>query len=231
VIGTTDPRPLSPREAVALQRDLASRVVRRTRSRTIRHVGGADVAVVSERRLALASIVVLTFPELEVVESSEGAAPLDFPYIPGLLSFREMPAILAAWARLTVRPDVLLCDAHGVAHPRRFGLASHLGVALDLPTIGCAKSRLFGTHRLPAAAKGCSVPLRHPQDGSVLGAVVRTRTGVRPIYVSIGHLVDLPFAVRTVLRCARRFRLPEPTRLAHLAVTAARRVAVASAAP
>jgi deoxyribonuclease V len=187
--------------------------------------------VVPERRLALASIVVLTFPELEVVESSEGAAPLDFPYIPGLLSFREMPAILAAWARLTVRPDVLLCDAHGVAHPRGFGLASHLGVALDLPTIGCAKSRLFGTHRLPAAAKGRSVPLRHPQDGSVLGAVVRTRTGVRPIYVSIGHLVDLPFAVRTVLRCARRFRLPEPTRLAHLAVTAARRVAVASAAP
>jgi len=132
--------------------------------------------VLPERRLALASIVVLTFPELEVVESSEGAAPLDFPYIPGLLSFREMPAILAAWARLTVRPDVLLCDAHGVAHPRGFGLASHLGVALDLPTIGCAKSRLFGTHRLPAAAKGRSVPLRHPQDGSVLGAVVRTRT-------------------------------------------------------
>lgn len=186
--------------------------------------------MVPERRLALASIVVLTFPERELVESSEGAAPPDFPYIPGLLSFREMPAILAAWARPTVRPDVMMCDAHGVAHPRGFGLASHLGVVLDLPTIGCAKSRLFGTHRLPAA-KGRSVPLRHPQDGSVLGAVVRTRTGVRPIYVSIGHLVDLPFAVRSVLRCARRFRLPEPTRLAHRAVTAARRVAVASAAP
>lgn len=231
MIGTTAPRPLSPREAVALQRDLASRVVRRTRNRTIRYVGGADVAILAERRLALASVVVLTFPELEVVGSADGSAPLDFPYIPGLLSFREMPAVLSAFARLAVRPDVLLCDAHGVAHPREFGLASHLGVVLDLPTIGCAKSRLFGTHGAPAEAKGNSAPLTHPRDGSVLGAVVRTRTGVRPVYVSIGHLVDLPFAVRIVLRCARRFRLPEPTRLAHLAVTAARRAAVAAAAP
>lgn len=231
MITPADEGVLSPRAAVALQRDLASRVVRRTRSRAIRYVAGADVAVLPERQLALASVVVLTFPDLEVVGSVDGSAPLDFPYIPGLLSFREMPAVLSAFARLAVRPDVLLCDAHGVAHPRGFGLASHLGVVLDLPTIGCAKSRLFGTHGAPAEAKGSSVPLTHPRDGSVLGAVVRTRTGVRPIYVSIGHLVDLPFAVRTVLRCARRFRLPEPTRLAHLAVTAARRAAGGAAAP
>jgi deoxyribonuclease V len=216
---------LTPAEAIAQQRELAARVVRSTRTRTIRYVAGADAAFMEERGLALASVVVLRFPELEPVESAAGAARLDFPYMPGLLSFREVPALLAAFAKLRTAPDAVLCDGHGLAHPRRFGLASHLGVALDVPTIGCAKTRLYGVASEPALAAGSTAPLVDPRDASLLGAVVRTRTNVRPVYVSIGHLVDLRFAVRIVLCCARRFRLPEPLRLAHQAVSALRRAA------
>ncbi|HET8759790.1 MAG TPA: endonuclease V, partial [Nitrospiria bacterium] len=142
-----------------MQREMAARVVRSTRNRGIRYVAGADAAFVEGRGLALASVVVLGFPRLDVVEAVEGTAPLDFPYIPGLLSFREVPALLAAFAKLRTAPDVVLCDAHGLAHPRRFGLASHLGVALDVPTIGCAKSRLYGVATEPAPAAGSTTPL------------------------------------------------------------------------
>jgi deoxyribonuclease V len=137
---------------------------------------------------------------------------LTFPYVPGLLSFREAPAVLAALGKLGNRPDTIMCDAHGLAHPRRFGLACHVGVICGVPTIGCAKSRLIGTHCEPGPGRGSRSPLRH--EGEVIAAILRTRTAVKPVFVSVGHLCDLETAISLVLACAVHFRLPEPTRLA-----------------
>jgi deoxyribonuclease V len=159
-----------------------------------------------------AAAAVLSFPALDLIETAAVKAEIRFPYIPGLLSFREMDAALAALRRLRIRPDLLLCDGHGLAHPRRFGLACHLGVLADLPAIGVAKSRLIGTHEDPAPERGSWTPLI--DAGEIIGAVLRTRTAVRPVYVSIGHRVSLETAVRFVLACTRRFRLPETTRAA-----------------
>jgi deoxyribonuclease V len=157
---------------------------------------------------------VLSFPGLEPAAQRVVQCRTRFPYAPGYLSFRETPALLAALAGLRRRPDLILCDGQGLAHPRRFGLASHLGVLLDVPTIGVAKSRLVGTHGPVPEARGAWVPLR---DGAeTIGAVLRTRAGARPVYVSVGHRVSLETAVETVLRCAPRYRLPEPVRRAHV---------------
>jgi deoxyribonuclease V len=163
-----------------------------------------------------AGIVVLRLPDLSEVERAGVRVRATFPYVPGLLSFREAPAGLLAWAKLATRPDCLICDGHGLAHPRRLGLASHIGLWVDLPTIGCAKSLLVGTHAEPDAECGSRADLVH--DGAVVGAAVRTRRGVRPVYVSVGHRVSLAVAIRTVLRCAPRFRVPEPIRQAHALV-------------
>ncbi len=147
-----------------------------------------------------------------VVEQQTATRRLTFPYVPGLLSFRESPAILAALRKLRRTPDALMCDAHGFAHPRRFGLACHLGVLCDLPTIGCAKSRLVGTHREPGLKHGMRARLT--DDGELIGWVLRTQDGVKPVFVSVGHRIDLRTAARVVVACALRYRLPEPTRLA-----------------
>ncbi|MBI2942025.1 MAG: deoxyribonuclease V [Chloroflexi bacterium] len=204
-----------PAEAIALQRALATRVVRENQLGEVRRIAGVDVAAGRFGEQGRASVVVLDYPSLAVVEVASVDATLRFPYIPGLLSFRELPAVLDAFARLSQWPDLALVDGHGIAHPRRFGIASHLGVATDLPTIGCAKSRLVGTHEPVPDVAGATVPL---SDGSeVIGAVVRTRVGAKPLYVSSGHRVDLPSAVHWTLACCRGYRLPEPTRLAHLA--------------
>jgi deoxyribonuclease V len=160
-----------------------------------------------------AAIAVLRFPSLESVEDAIAKRPTRFPYIPGLLSFREIPAVLDALAHLSIRPDLLLCDGQGYAHPRRFGLACHLGVVTDLPTIGVAKSRLVGEYEGLGMEKGSRAPLRH--EGEVVGVVLRTRDRVRPLYVSIGHRVSLDTAVEYVLACTTRYRLPETTRRAH----------------
>ena len=158
-------------------------------------------------------MAVLSFPRLELVDWAVARQPARFPYVPGLLSFRELPALLAALKRLRVSPDLILCDGHRLAHPRRFGLACHLGVACGIPSIGVAKSRLIGEHGEPGRQRGARVSLRH--KGEIVGAVLRTRAGTRPLYVSIGHRVSLPVAVRYVLACTTRFRLPETTRWAH----------------
>lgn len=202
---------LTPRDAVERQRVWSARIVRSWTGGEPALVAGVDVGVLDD--VATAAICVYSFPGLEPLERSSVTRAVEFPYVPGLLGFREVPAIVEAFARLRTRPQVLLVDGHGLAHPRRFGVATHLGVVLDQPAIGCAKSLLVGEHREPAQRRGASTRLVH--DGEVVGRALRTRVGVKPVFVSIGHRVDLAFAQRLVLRCTRGFRLPEPIRAAH----------------
>lgn len=204
---------LDPAAAVELQRRLAVRVVRTDALGPVRHVAGVDVGFEAANTVTRAAVVVLAFPGLTVVDQAVARRPTTFPYIPGLLSFRELPAVLDAFERLTIMPDLILCDGQGIAHPRRFGIACHLGVWLDRPTIGVAKSRLIGTHEEVPPEKGAQRPLH--DRGECIGAVLRTRTGVQPLYISIGHRISLPTAIDYVLRCTPRYRLPETTRAAH----------------
>ncbi len=201
-------------QAMALQARLAEQVIAQTtfNPEVVRTVAGVDVGFRGD--VARAAVVVLRFPELEPVDFARAEVPVTFPYIPGLLAFREGPGVLAALERLTTWPDLFLFDGHGQAHPRRLGIAAHMGVILDRPSIGCAKSRLCGQHDEPGDAVGDWAPL---WDGDqTIGAVVRSRTGVSPVYVSVGHRIDLPTAIKFVLRCTRGYRLPETTRYAHL---------------
>jgi deoxyribonuclease V len=202
---------LSTRDAVSLQRELAQRVIREGGPVDVEHVAGVDVGFVDDR--ARAAVAVLSFPTLELVDCALAELPVTFPYVPGLLSFREIPAVLEALDRVVVRPDVLLCDGQGIAHPRRCGFASHLGLLTDIPTIGVAKSRLVGRHAEVPRLKGGWAALVH--HGEVIGAALRTRSGVSPVFVSIGHRIGLDRAIHYVLACTTRFRLPETTRWAH----------------
>lgn len=203
---------LSPVEGTAIQRELQRHVVTENCIGPVGHVAGVDVSFPA-RNVARAAIVVLTFPELRPVDCAVAETQVAFPYIPGLLAFREGPAVLAAAAELQTMPDLFLFDAHGLAHPRRLGLASHAGLLLDWPSIGCAKSRLIGEYVNPDRDKGSCSNLM--DRGQSIGMVVRTRAGVKPLFVSIGHKVDLDTAVRYVLACAPKYRLPETTRWAH----------------
>lgn len=208
---------ISVKEALALQKQLAPLVGRASTFALdqIRTVAGLDVSYVrreGETVQGRAAIVVLSFPDLEVIEQATAVTEVTFPYVPGLLSFREAPVLLAAWNRLKTQPDVLVFDGQGYAHPRRFGLACHLGLYLDRPAIGCAKTRLIGTYEEPGPSQGDSAPLL--DNGEVIGMVVRTKARTRPVFVSAGYQVDLPTAVALVLSCMRGYRLPEPTRLA-----------------
>lgn len=212
---------LSPRQAVAVQRRLASRVVVAPPDRALRRVAGLDAAFSADGRHCLAVAVVWDRIERRVTEVASASRPVRFPYVPGLLSFREAPALLAALRKLRQPVDVLLCDGQGLAHPRRFGIACHLGVLCGLPAVGCAKSRLIGEHAGPPVHAGGRAALT--VKGEVLGAVVRTRAGVRPVFVSVGHKLDLSAAVKLVLSCVRNSRLPEPTRLADRLVAAWKR--------
>lgn len=213
--------PRTPRAAIALQMQLAGRVSLEPLAGTPELLAGVDAAFSRDGRSVVAGVVVWSLDQRRVVESRVARAPLRFPYVPGLLSFRELPGVLAALRALRTRPHVVLCDAHGLAHPRRFGLACHLGLWLDLPTIGCAKTRLCGAYAEPASSKGAQSPLVH--DDEVVGAVLRTRARVKPVFVSAGHRVTLPDACFVTLLAVDRYRLPEPTRLAHRLVTLARR--------
>lgn len=204
---------VAPRAAIAVQQRLRSRVVPRGCPRRVRAVAGTDVGFERGGAIARAAVAVLSFPALELVDYAVARRPARFPYVPGLLSFREMPALLAAVGRLRVRPDLVLCDGQGLAHPRRFGIACHLGLICGIPSIGVAKSRLIGEHREPGGQRGAWVPLRDGKE--TIGAVLRSRAGTRPVFVSIGHRVSLGAAVRYVMACTTRFRLPETTRWAH----------------
>jgi deoxyribonuclease V len=198
---------VSAAEARQIQELLRDRVRVQPLVHVPRTIGGLDV---HDGRGAVA---VLAWPSLEWIDGAIARRPVSFPYIPGLLSFREAPLLLAAIEQLGAVPDLLLCDGQGLAHPRRFGLACHIGVWLEQPTIGCAKTRLCGQYAEPGRERGSTVPLY--QDSRTIGAVVRTRTAVKPVYVSIGHHITLVQAVEVVLRCAPRYRLPEPLRVAH----------------
>ena len=204
--------PLSPAEARDEQERLAPQVIRADRLGPVRRVAGLDVHYAPGAGLAWAAAVLVDAETRELLESALACAPLAFPYVPGLLSFREAPAALSALALLRPGGVLLLVDGQGLAHPRRFGLACHLGLLADLPTIGVAKSRLLGEHAEPPAEAGGWVPLR--DRGETVGAVVRTRTGVRPLFVSIGHRLALETAVAWTLRLCAGRRLPEPVRLA-----------------
>ena len=207
-------------EARAIQGRLRARVVPSfppEASWPPRTVAGVDVACPRGAGTALAGAVVMGLPGMEVLERRSAARPLRFPYVPGYLSFREGEAVAAALARVRTPVDVFLFDGQGICHPRRFGLASHMGVLLNRPAVGCAKSLLTGRHDEPAAARGSR--RRILQDGEALGCALRTRSGVRPVYVSVGHLVDLDTAVKVVLACGRGCRIPEPLREAHRWVT------------
>jgi deoxyribonuclease V len=202
---------LTVAQARALQDGLAARVRLRPLPARIRLVAGADVAFPS-RQSVVAAVVVLALPELGLVETVTVHRPCPFPYVPGLLSMREGPSLVDAFRQLRSRPDAVIFDGQGIAHPRRVGLASHIGLWLGLPTVGCAKSRLLGEHAEPGQERGESAALL--VDGEQVGVVLRTRTGVRPVYVSPGHLADVTSARQLVLQCCTRYRLPEPTRLA-----------------
>lgn len=234
---------VTPSEAVALQKKLRDKVIIQPLPGDIKLVAGADISYNRFSDVAYAGIVVLRLPDLAVVTTSGVVSKMTFPYVPGLLSFRESPSLLEAWQKLTVLPDVLMLDGQGIAHPRRFGIACHMGVLLDLPTIGCGKTLLTGKYDEPAPEAGNFSPLIHKEE--VIGAAVRTKNRVNPVYISPGHLADVPSAIDLALRCVKgyvadnqskpstdskakpakgsKYRIPEPTRLAHLFVNALRR--------
>jgi deoxyribonuclease V len=200
-------------EARQVQIELASQVVTRDRLGKVKFVAGADVGFEKQGEITKAAVVVLRYPGLELIEKAVVRRKTGFPYIPGYLSFREAPAVLAAIQRLKQKPDLLLCDGQGIAHPKRFGLACHIGLLSDLPTIGVAKTRLIGEYREPGVEKGCQSTLW--DNGEIIGSVLRTRKNVRPVFVSIGHKICLETAAHYVLSCTTRYRLPETTRWAH----------------
>ncbi len=202
---------LSAQAAIAIQQQLRAEVVTQDQFNQVRYVAGVDVGF--DNALARAAVAVLRFPGLQLEAYAIATVPTAFPYVPGLLSFREVPAVLAALGQLAVPPDLLLCDGQGIAHPRRFGIASHLGVLTGIPAVGVAKSRLVGQAEEPADARGAWTPLT--DRGDTIGAVLRTRVGVKPLYVSVGHRVSLTSAVGFVMACVTRYRLPETTRWAH----------------
>ncbi len=208
---------MTPKAAIRLQRHLAELIRREPLPSDVRLVGGADLAFSADGRRCLGGVVIYDVQEGRVIEQALAWRQTRFPYVPGLLSFREAPAVLAAIRKLKHIPDVFIFDAQGAAHPRRMGLAAHVGLLMDRPTIGCAKSRLCGTHNDPPARAGGSCPLIDREE--IIGAVLRTQPGVKPVFVSCGHRVTLDDAVRVVMACVRRYRLPEPTRQAHILVT------------
>ncbi|MFC2020233.1 deoxyribonuclease V [Chloroflexota bacterium] len=206
---------LSTSQAIQIQHRLAAQVSRNGELITPHFIAGVDISVGRGEEIATGSAVVLNYPELRVIETQVAKGRLNFPYIPGLLSFRESPLTLAVCEQLSITPDLILVDGQGIAHPRRFGLASHLGLFLDTPTIGCAKSLLCGNYEEPGIEPGSYTEVM--DKGETIGVALRTKLGVKPVYVSTGHKIDLQTAIYWVMECCRGYRLPEPTRLAHQA--------------
>lgn len=205
--------PTTITDARQVQQELVSRVIRNNDLKKVKYVAGVDVGFENGGKITRAAVAVLHYPELTLHEQVITRTKTCFPYVPGYLSFREIPGVLDALSRLKTLPDLILCDGQGIAHPRRFGLACHLGVITGLPTIGAAKSRLIGTYAEPGSSRGNWEPLFDNRE--IIGAVLRTRDKVKPLFISIGHRVDLETAIHYVLSCTTRFRLPETTRWAH----------------
>ncbi|MEH2326257.1 MAG: deoxyribonuclease V [Nostoc sp.] len=205
--------PSTLEEAIVIQEKLRDQVITEDQlQEPIESVAGVDMGFEADGTISRAAVAVLSFPDLQVIETSLAHRPTTFPYVPGFLSFREIPAVLDALEKIKTIPDIILCDGQGIAHPRRLGIASHLGLLIDMPTIGVAKSRLVGKYEELAETKGSSQPLIY--KGETVGAVLRSRTGVKPLYISSGHRVSLPTAIDYVLRCTPKYRLPETTRIA-----------------
>ena len=207
------PWDVSIAEARRIQQELAQKVILEDRFGTPSYVAGVDVGFEQQGTITRAAIAVLSFPALQLVEQGIARIKTTFPYVPGYLSFRELPAVLEALEKLTTRPDMFLCDGQGIAHPRAFGIACHLGLLTDTPSIGVAKSRLIGSYTEPGVHKGDWEYLQH--DGRNIGVVLRTRSNVKPLFVSPGHRVSIPGAKDLVMACVTRYRLPETTRHAH----------------
>ncbi len=210
---------LTTREAMRLQEEGSKLVSSKTEVTLddLTLIGGTDISYIREDSIAIGAVVVYSHPELDLMERKACVVRVDFPYVPGLLSFRELPALLIAIKFLESTPQLFLVDGQGLAHPRFFGIASHLGVVLNQPTIGCAKSRLLGSHEEPGPNPGDWAPLRYKEK--IVGAALRTRFGVKPIYISTGHLISLEDAIAVILSCTKGYRLPEPQRMAHRLTT------------
>jgi deoxyribonuclease V len=208
---------VSPRRAVRIQKDLRARLMLTNGFDVIRIVAGADVAYSRRLNRVYAAVAAFDYATMDLLEDVYAQGPAGFPYIPGLLTFREGPAVMKAFRRLKNRPDMVLFDGQGIAHPRRMGLASHLGILLDLPSIGCAKSPLRVQFRQPGRRRGSAT--RMMAGDEQVGVVLRTREGVKPVYVSPGYRVDVPTSAQIVMKCGRGCRLPEPTRRAHMLVS------------
>ncbi|WP_234737008.1 deoxyribonuclease V [Tellurirhabdus bombi] len=212
---------VTPAEAVALQKELRSQIKITPLTKPPELIAGCDISFNKYETTVYAGIVVLRLSTLEVVEEAGVVSETEFPYVPGLLSFREIPSLLMAWQKLRSEPDVVMFDGHGIAHPRRIGIASHAGLFLNRPTFGCGKSVLVGKYEEPAPERGSWSPMTHYRE--LIGAALRTKNKVNPVYISPGHLIDLETAIDLTLRCDGGYRLPEPTRRAHLLVNALRR--------
>ena len=206
---------VSLNEVIRIQEKLRSRLILKRTFTEVETVGGGDVAYSKEGHRLYAAVAVLSFPDLETVETATAAGVSSFPYVPGLFGLREGPILIEAFQRLRKRPDAMIFDGQGTAHPRGFGLASHIGLWLNTPSIGCAKTALFGDFVSPGSSRGSHEPIR--KDGTEIGAVLRTKENVRPLFVSPGHRIDLLTSIEIVLNACRRFRTPEPLRRAHRA--------------
>jgi deoxyribonuclease V len=207
---------VSPREATQIQEELRKNLVFEGSGTSWKRIGAGDVAYSPADDRIYAAFLVFSFPDLALLENVSAQGRVSFPYIPSLFAFREAPILVKAFSRLKTKPDLVLVDGQGIAHPRSMGIASHLGLVLDLPTIGCAKSRLYGAGTEPAPEQGSAAPLMG--EGRIVGMIVRTRRGVKPVYVSPGHKMDLENSVRIVLSLGRGYRIPEPLRQAHILV-------------
>jgi deoxyribonuclease V len=204
---------LTAESAIVIQQELCQEVITEDQFGVVQYVAGVDVGFESDGTITRAAVAILTYPELEFCDHAIARRPTTFPYIPGFLSFREVPAVLDALEQVKTVPDLLLCDGQGLAHPRRFGIACHLGILTNLPAIGVAKSRLVGKHEEVPDQRGAWVPLMH--KGDRIGAVLRTRPGTNPLYISSGHRISLESAIAYVMGCTTKYRLPETTRHAH----------------
>jgi deoxyribonuclease V len=204
---------VSAKEAIAIQNGLREQIITQDKLGTVNYLAGVDVGFEEAGAWSRAAVAVLSFPQLDLHEYAIARTPTKFPYVPGLLSFRELPAVLMALEKLKQLPGLILCDGQGYAHPRRFGIACHLGLLTDIPTIGVGKTRLVGEHTVLPDKRGVWQPLT--EKGEIIGAVLRSRNGVKPIYVSIGHRICLETAIDYVMRCITRYKLPETIRWAH----------------